>query len=416
MDSKAKHAIFTILRIAASVFCAFAAYIVWAITLDDAASDLLYSYSGPRDYLGPVWDASTVAMIISAGIFLISMILIWKLFKLKWRLIVAGFITILIIGCGVCNAMQKNILELHSIGVLGDEISLSIYEPFYENTLAASLDTASSLTFEEHLPHLDGATALYPLYASFARATYPAAEYRVYRGDSAVTCSRTARAFENLLDGTADLIFLMGVSDEQRQQAEELGLELMLTPIGKEAFVFFVNKKNAMENLSVENIRDIYSGKVKFWREVGGNHSEILAYQRPDTSGSQVMLKEIMGDVPIVEAPEVNTYNMMMDMYKAVAYKNHKNALGYSFLYYIRDMIAENKIKFLSIDGVPPTAENIASGAYSFAHDFYAVTVVRTIMTEEEQARADNAQKLVEWICAPQGQSLVEKTGYVPLS
>jgi len=103
-------------------------------------------------------------------------------------------------------------------------------------------------------------------------------------------------------------------------------------------------------------------------------------------------------------------------MYMAVAYRNHRNALGYSFLYYINDMIAEDKIKFLSIDGVEPTAENIASGAYPFAHEFYAITVVRQHTTDEEKARVDNTLLLLDWMLSAQGQSLVEKTGYVPLS
>ena len=53
---------------------------------------------------------------------------------------------------------------------------------------------------------------------------------------------------------------------------------------------------------------------------------------------------------------------------------------------------------------------------YPFSHDFYAVTVVRQHETAEGQARADNTDMLIEWILSPQGQSLVEKTGYVPLS
>jgi len=72
-------------------------------------------------------------------------------------------------------------------------------------------------------------------------------------------------------------------------------------------------------------------------------------------------------------------------------------------------------IIFLSIDGVEPTADNIANGTYPFTNDFYAITVVREPETEEDAERIYNAEKLIEWILSPQGQSLVEKTGYVPL-
>ena len=414
------------IRIIASAIIANVLFIICAITYSDIKY-LGYDYYAPRDYLGsesfdlnPAWNDFVVTVIISFGILLISILFIWKLLNLKWRLAAAGFIIVLVVGGTVLYlnteyASEQDILEIYETGSWLEEVNLTYYEPFRENTLAKSLDETASLSLSDHLPRLDGATALYPLYAAFARATYPAAEYKAYDINSGIACSRTSGAFANLLDGKVDLIFLMGVSEEQREQANELGLKLVLTPIGKEAFVFFVNNTNSMSNLSVGNIKDIYSGNITNWFEVGGDNIEILAYQRPGTSGSQIMLKEIMGDVPIIEAPGNNYFDEMMGMYMAVAYKNHKNALGYSFLYYINDMIAENKIKFLSINGIEPTAANIACGDYPFAHDFYAITVIRQNAINDEKLREDNTQRLIEWILTPQGQSLVGKTGYVPL-
>lgn len=356
--------------------------------------------------------------IICIGVF-ICLLFIWKLFSVKARRVTAICLSAclaIMIGWSVGSAIyEKNILEIHEVGGWMEEVNLVSYEPFRANTLAKSLDEPSSLRLQGNLPRLDGATALYPLYAAFVRATYPEAEYKVYDKESGVTCSRTAGAFDNLIEGSADLVFLMGVSEEQHERARELGLELRLTPIGREAFVFFVNRWNRVSNLSVENIQDIYSGQITNWRDLGGGNIEILAYQRPDTSGSQVMLREIMGDVPLVYVPEANIFDEMKGMYMAVAYKNYRNSLGYSFLYYINDMIAENRIKFLSINGVAPTVDNIASGNYPYAHDFYAVSIIREPENEAEAERIINTEKLIEWILSPQGQSLVEKTGYVSL-
>jgi phosphate transport system substrate-binding protein len=104
----------------------------------------------------------------------------------------------------------------------------------------------------------------------------------------------------------------------------------------------------------------------------------------------------------------------MMGMYEVVAgYKNYKNSLGYSFLYYIRDMAGEKKIKFLTIDGIAPTVETIASGEYPFINDFYAVTVSNRSDLDPE--KAENIERLLAWIQSKQGQSLVEKTGYVTI-
>jgi len=400
-----------ITQICLSVFSAIPFFLVWVIVTNPA----------PWDYRhNPAWDLPV--RIACIGIFLIWLLFIWKPFGVKARRITALCLVCALVltngGLIGFRLYDESITFLsvpNEVETNNREISLVAYEPFREDTLAKSLDEPPLLRLSENLPRLDGATALYPLYSAFARAVYPEDEYRVYT-DSAVACSRTAGAFEMLLDGKADIIFLMGVSDEQWEMARERGLELKLTPIGREAFVFFVNKRNTASNLTVGDIRDIYSGRLTNWREVGGRNDAIKPYQRAENSGSQTMLMEIMGDTPLMSLPESDYFNMMYEMYRAVAvYKNYKNSLGYSFRYYINEMLADNEIKFLSIDGIQPTIENIANGTYPLANDFYAITVVREPETKMEAKRMENAEKLVEWFLSAQGQSLVEKTGYVPL-
>ena len=132
---------------------------------------------------------------------------------------------------------------------------------------------------------------------------------------------------------------------------------------------------------------------------------KIVAFQRSEGSGSQTALKRLMGDTPLTEAPKERTVNSMEGIVeKTGEYRNFKNALGYSFLYYCREMARSDTIKLLKLDGVAPTAENVRNGSYPQTSSFYAVT----------RADADeNTLRLLEWIAGPQGQSLVEKTGYV---
>jgi phosphate transport system substrate-binding protein len=227
-----------------------------------------------------------------------------------------------------------------------------------------------------------------------------------------VVCSKTGPAFDYLIDGYADIVFLMGVSEEQRKAAADKGLELTLTPIGREAFVFFVNTANPVSGISSGDVMGIYSGQITNWREVGGGNYAIRAYQRPSGSGSQTMLEQIMRDVPIAPAPLEDVYNMMYGLVKRVAgYKNYNNSLGYSFAYYLKDMTGEPRIKLLSIDGAAPSRENIAWGAYPFSYDFYAVTA-RKGGEYLNPARAENIALFLRWITGPQGQYLVEATGY----
>lgn len=282
---------------------------------------------------------------------------------------------------------------------------LDEYEPFREGTKAVELSEPSSFKIENDLPIIDGATALYPIYAAFAQAVYPEGEYPSY--DSTVMSNRTGDAYMNLINGRADIIFVLGPSKSQLQMAERHGVELNLTPIGKEAFVFFVNAKNPVDGLTTKQIRDIYAGKTTNWEAVGGPNNEIRAFQRPEDSGSQTALQTFMGETPIMEAPISNTPSLMGGIIEEVAsYKNYKGAIGYTFRFYSTEMVANDQIKLLSVDGVEPTKETIRSGEYPIVQQFYAVT-----------AGSDNPhiQDFIDWILLPQGQEIIEKTGYVPI-
>ena len=400
----------TAARVCRSLLCLFTMFAGWVVGM----------FTIPYFYpLEGIW----VVTFGCAVIFLLCLLFIWRPFSAVTRRRAAIVLAAALVIPGAVifgvTAYHNSIPEITSY----EEFPLGDYEPFREGTLAKSLDGGSELVFEDNLPRLDGATALYPLYSAFVRATYPEGPgYDVYNKGSGnsgpvVICSSTPVAFENLINGRVDAIFISGVSDSQRDMAEARGLELRLVPIGSDAFVFFVNKRNAISNLSVGDIRGIYSGRITNWREVGGGNDPIRAYQRSQNSGSQTALEKIMGDTPIMTPLERDVQDLMMGIYKAVAdYKNYKNALGYSFLYYITGMIDEDEVKLLSINGVNPNAASIAAGTYPFSNNFYAVTVAREPETDEDMLRMENTQKLIDWIISPQGQSLVEKTGYVPLS
>ncbi|MFJ7913712.1 MULTISPECIES: substrate-binding domain-containing protein [unclassified Lysinibacillus] len=134
------------------------------------------------------------------------------------------------------------------------------------------------------------------------------------------------------------------------------GLTFDMTPIGREAFVFFVNHKNSVENLSLEQLKQIYAGKITNWHEVGGENAAIRAFQRPADSGSQTALERMMGDIPIMEAPAENVATGMGgSIHEVSQYRNYKNAIGYTFRFYSTEMVNNHEIKLLSIDGIAPT-------------------------------------------------------------
>lgn len=192
------------------------------------------------------------------------------------------------------------------------------------------------------------------------------------------------------------------------EEAKSKGIELKLTPIGREAFVFFVNSKNTVTGLTTEQIQKIYSGEIKSWKEVGGKSESIRAFQRPENSGSQTMLQKLMEGKNLMTPPKEDVAASMGRIIEQAAnYRNYKNAIGYSFLFFATEMVKNNQIRLLKVDGTYPERNTIKDKKYPLSDEFYAVTA---------GSKNPNVERLIKWILSPQGQSIVEKTGYTPLN
>ena len=289
------------------------------------------------------------------------------------------------------------------LNVAGDSPDISVYEPFKEGNSTVVLGEDAALRISEDFPVLDGALALYPVYAAVAQAVYEECE----EAKNAVAFTNTIRAYKGLADGANDVILATAPSESLREYARERGVNYVLTPIGKEAFVFLVGKNNPTENLTYQQIKNIYSGKTAKWGTLGWREGgDIIAYQRPDGSGSQVGLEIIMKDMPIASprplSEELIGTNSLMKQV-SVTYRGVQPALGYSYKFFATEMYPNENAKMLKINGVSPTADNISSGKYPFVIQFYAVTA------GEPQG---NTAELIEWLLSPQGQTLIEKCGY----
>ena len=285
---------------------------------------------------------------------------------------------------------------------------LALYAPFAENSKIVKLNSPSELQFDSELPVLDGAIALYPVYAAFAQAVY--AEDVFSFND--VLCTNTRGAYEALISGERDIIFVAGASEQQLKEAESAGADLHFTPIGHEAFVFLVGKNNPIESITYQQIRNIYSGKTAYWTTLGWPEGgRIIAFQRPEGSGSQTGLQRIIGDLPIQvpqPLPDVSLIGVNSLMKQvSVEWQGVQPALGYSYRYYATTMYANPDTKLLSINSAAPTLDNIQNQRYPFVADFYAVTNGKP---------QGNSQRLIDWILSAPGQEIIEKTGYIPLA
>lgn len=255
----------------------------------------------------------------------------------------------------------------------------------------------------ENYPKIDGSTVTLPLAEAF-KANFTGTDIK----DVDVSHSKTHNAYVNLINGDTDLILVTAPSEDEKKLAEEKGIELEIVPIVKDAFVFFVNTDNPVENLTLEQIQNIYTGNIKNWKDVGGENEKILAYQRPQNSGSQSGMLEFVMKGKKMMSPVTETISQTMeDIIDVISdYNNGKNAIGYSYYYYATQMYTNDKMKMLAVDGIDPTYDNIKTGLYGLQTQYYAVI-------RKSEGQNSDARKLLNAMKSERGQDVAKEAGYV---
>ena len=273
-------------------------------------------------------------------------------------------------------------------------------------------------------PSLDGSTVCVPLAMELARqwldlpeedlngfvnfSTTPVAYERLCADKANPLVTRASQGI--MLDDThpVDLVLGTAPNADERAAAEKAGKELVLVPFCYDAFVFLVNGENPVDSLTAEQIRKIYGGGIHLWSEVGGTEGlTILPYQRPHGSGSQTAMEEMVMKGWNLSAAEANFISEgMSDLIAQIGnYDNARNALGYSYLYYVEGLYRSGSVKVLAVDGVAPEAENLRSGAYPFTVNYYAVY----------EKGNETAEQFASWLVSDEGQKCVAQAGYIPL-
>lgn len=270
---------------------------------------------------------------------------------------------------------------------------------------AGAIAECPSINAQDY-PKVDGSTATLPLSYALMMASTGVTEQQA---KDAIRHNKTTESFYALVNGESDLLLVYEPSADAYQIAEDAGVELEITPIGVDALVFLVNDQNPVESLTHEQLVDIYSGKTTNWQQLGGEDKEIIAYQRVENSGSQVMMRaQCMQGAEMTEAPKQLITSEMGELVDAIAsYRNTADSIGYSVYYYIKNMYIQDGVKLLSVGGVAPTNESIASGEYPFTQPFYAV--IRADAAQDSPER-----KLYDWLTTDEGRALIESAGYVP--
>jgi phosphate transport system substrate-binding protein len=296
--------------------------------------------------------------------------------------------------------------EPRCLGMIKDQPDLSPYQPFAkENNKLVVVDNPTLTIAEDH-PRIGGALALYPVYAAAVQAIYKDFDTEKQLITHVMT-GTSPETFLQLIHNRADMVFMLEPSEQQYAAAKQAGVPLHLTKTGREAFVFFVNSGNPVDGLSSKQIRDIYTRKTINWRDLGGRDQKIMPFQRPEGSGSQTAMIRMMQGQTLTRPIHEESQEFMGGIINRVAdYRNYDNSIGYSFRFFVENMFQTDGVKLLAVDGVAPTVGNIRNGSYPFTGDFYIIT---------NGPPNEKTQKLIDWFLSPQGQRLIEQTGYVPV-
>ena len=261
----------------------------------------------------------------------------------------------------------------------------------------------------DNFPRMDGSTSTAPL--AQAVATVLLGEPREAVANL-VDFNRTTESFRNLANGLCDILIVSEPAPEVFVELEEMGFEIELAPIALDALVFIVNADNPVNNLTHQQIRQIYTGRISNWSEVGGEDIEIVPFQRNAEAGSQVLMEKLVMDgQQMTEAPTQHfmTAFGMGELITAMrGFDGSASAIGFTVFFFAEDMGMAEGLKILSVDGVMPNSDTIRSGAYPFINPYYVVIGAN-------EAENSPARIMWKWLQSEDGQKLVGLEGYVSM-
>jgi phosphate transport system substrate-binding protein len=209
--------------------------------------------------------------------------------------------------------------------------------------------------------------------------------------------SRTG--IDALIEGRIDICTASRTlnAEEIRRLQEKRGSLGINVLCAEDALSIYLNPQNPVRDLTLEQVRGILTGRIRSWKEVGGEDAPIRVLTRSPNSGTYAFLEEhvLRGDPYRADA---ESFGGTAAITEAVA--SDRYAIGYGGLAYGPD------VYHCRIEGVAPTEANVRSGAYPISRYLYLYTAAPP---------GGRIKELIDWILSQTGQEVVREVGYVPL-
>ena len=213
-----------------------------------------------------------------------------------------------------------------------------------------------------------------------------------------VTGGGSGTGISALINGTTDICnSSRPMKPSELQKLKErfgtLGVEI---PCAKDGLSIYVSERNPVKDLTLQQIKDIYTARITNWKQVGGNDAKIVLYSRENNSGTYVYFKDnVLKGADY--APSCQNLPGTAAVVNAVA--KDVNGIGYGGAAYGKG------IREASVNGVAPSKETIANGKYPITRYLYMYL----------RSKPTGAMKqYVDWILSAEGQSVVTEVGYFP--
>ena len=209
----------------------------------------------------------------------------------------------------------------------------------------------------------------------------------------------TSAGVKSLIRGEVDICSASRAlkTDESKMLADYYGSLGIFYLIAKDALSVFVNPDNPVNNLTVGQLKSIFTCAITNWKEVGGINAPIQLVNRNSNSGTYSYFKE-----HVLEGEEYCRSSLVESTTEDVIeqIRENINAVGYGGINY------GSEIKLLMLDGVRPVEENARN-------DKYPITRYLHFFTTKTPSGA--VKKFIDWTLSPEGQKLIKKAGYIPL-
>ena len=226
-----------------------------------------------------------------------------------------------------------------------------------------------------------------------------------------VTGGGSGTGIAALINGTVDIANASRqIKPEEVQAAQANGVDPVEFVIARDAIAVVVNPANPVGRLSLQQISDIYSGKINNWLEVGGEDRPIVRLSRETNSGTHVyFLEEVLRLGRKNDKTLFSRDTLLLPSSEGITaeIRDNPNAIGYDGLGYVTsDVKVVAVAQAGSEDYVKPSAETVNSGEYPIARDLYMYTPGEP---------AGRVKEYLDWIFSPEAQQIVTELGFVPL-